>query len=127
MMKLQLEVGWSSFCIFEFSRIFWFFPSIYTPFFHFCFLFWHLLPLVLPRLKLCRTPRKYPLTTRTPDQRIVTKRGVEHVRRSADFSKKRVFGGEKGQDPKQNKHLETRHETSRCAPKNTIQCKNPRS
>lgn len=45
-------------------------------------------------------------------------------RRSADFPEKRVSWGEKGQDQEQNKGLETRHKTSREAPKNTIQCKN---
>jgi len=39
--------------------------------------------------------------------------------------KKRVFCGEKGQDPEHNTDLETRIKMPRGTPKTTIQCKNP--
>jgi hypothetical protein len=48
-----------------------------------------------------------------------------HPARQIDFSKKRVFGGETGQDPNQSKDLEIRIRMPRGTPKTTIQCMNP--
>ena len=47
------------------------------------------------------------------------------MRRSGDFSKKCVFGGEQGQDPEQSTDLETRMKMPRGAPKTIIQSKYP--
>jgi len=72
---------------------------------------------VFPRPRQRKIPQKYPSG--------ITHVGSTHfnalIRR---FFKKRVFTGEKGHDPEQSKDLETRINTPRGTPKNTIQCKN---
>jgi len=90
------------------------FPRILPVFFSILtlFLFWSIVfassSPVFPRLKQCKTPRKYPSCT--------TQFGSTHLRWSADFSEKRVLCGGKVKDPEQNKDLKTWNNTCRGSP-----------
>jgi len=81
-----------------------------TPFFLKC-CFGIFFPSFFRARNSAKHPKNIPYTLCNSDQRIF------FMQRSADFSGKRVFWGEKEQDPEQNKDLETKHKLSRVTPK----------